>query len=292
MVEKPQWLDPFSPAGIRIATSKILTGMNYRLFYIADTRRRLFETYRELAIIARSHPCDDEMWRASIKQMLQCPKAEDTIARQWFLGLAVKTADNEGISPKDYPSVFDQIMDDIESGPSDIPERDMTMLLWSGAATLSIRGSQKSKIGKSLERSIAIAALTIIGLREDNGDFRTNIEADEEVERETDAEVKTPRGFVRMEVGLIGKGNPEVISDKVGRMERNGIVLYDTLPKRSTARQTAANRGVKLIQIRNNHPTEELRQHLLGLSVGVQDVPISMADVEQRVLDMPLTYFS
>lgn len=36
------------------------------------------------------------------------------------------------------------------------------------------------------------------------------------LDRETDAEIRTARGFVRMEVGLIGEGNPEVIGDKVG----------------------------------------------------------------------------
>ncbi len=101
-----------------------------------------------------------------------------------------------------------------------------------------------------------------------------------------------PRGFVRLEVGLIGKGNSEVISDKVGRMERNGIILMDILPKESTAYQTAANSGVKLIQLRNNHPVEELRQHLASIKVNfVQSQPITLNDVEERIMEMPLSMF-
>ena len=95
-----------------------------------------------------------------------------------------------------------------------------------------------------------------------------------------------------MEVGLIGRGNSEVISDKVGRMERNGVILMDILPANSTAYRTAENRGVKLIQLRNNHPVEELRQHLAYLEVNVQEDSISIEEVEKRVLSMPLSAFA
>ncbi len=191
----------------------------------------------------------------------------------------------------EYPTVFDRMMDKIEA-TSGVDNRDLALLLWSGSATLTIRGSQKSKVGKSLESSIAGATLTAIGLAESRGDFRLNVQADEEAERETDAEIKTNRGFVRLEVGLIGRGNPEVISDKAGRMERNGVILMDLLPQRSTAHQTAANRGVKLIQMRNNHPVEELRQHLVGIRVeSVRKEPISLNEVENQIMKMPLTIF-
>ena len=91
-----------------------------------------------------------------------------------------------------------------------------------------------------------------------------------------------------MEVGLIGKGNPEVIGDKVGRMERNGVILFDTLSNNSTMWQTAEQGGVKLIQLRNNHPVEELRQHLASLGIPVQTEAISPEEVERRVMEMPL----
>lgn len=167
----------------------------------------------------------------------------------------------------------------------------MALLLWCGTATLTIRGSHKSRIGKSLERSIARAVLTGIDLNEGDGDFRLNVGADAEVDRETDAEIRTARGFVRMEVGLIGEGNPEVIGDKVGRMDRNGIILMDKIPARSTAYRTAEHRGVRLIQLRNNHPVEEVRQHLAGLGVPVRQKPIAKDQVEKRVLKMPLSAF-
>ena len=199
-----------------------------------------------------------------------------------------KTATNLELKVANYPTVFDQMIDDIEKYPSDIKTRDTALLLWSGAATLTIRGSQKAKIGIALEKSLTRAALTIIGLNEEDGQFRLNIEADEEVARQTDAEIRTVRGFMRMEVGLIGEGNPEVIGDKVGRMDRNGVIMFDALRANSTMWDTAVQRGVKLIQMRNNHPVEELRQHLHSLRVPVQAEPISSDEVEKRVMEMPL----
>ena len=290
--ERPQWEDPFSPEGIREATSKILTGTNYRLFYEGVTRRKLIKTYRELAELARQHPHDDEEWKQSIRAMLREGTPEERNLRHWLLGLTKKTADNLGVKTEDYPTVFDQMIADIEEYPSDIKTRDTALLLWAGAATLTIRGSQKAKIGIVLEKSITRAALTIIGLSEEDEQFRLDIEADEEVSRQTDAEIQTPRGFMRMEVGLIGRGNPEVIGDKVGRMDRNDVILFDTLSATSNMWNTAGQRGVKLIQLRNNNPVKELRQHLANLNVPVQAEPISPEEVEKRVMEMPLQAFT
>ena len=289
--ERPQWEDPFSPEGKRNATSKILTGTNFRLFYVGVTRRKLIKTYRELTELARQHPHDDEEWKENIRVMLREGTPEERNLRHWLVGLTKKTADNNGVKTEDYPGVFDQMIDDIEEYPSDIKTRDTALLLWAGAATLTIRGSQKAKIGIALEKSLARAALAIIGLSEEEGQFRLNIGADEEVLRQTDAEIQTPRGFMRMEIGLIGKGNPEVIGDKVGRMDRNDVILFDTLSATSAMWDTAGQRGVKLIPLRNNHPVEELRQHLANLNVSVQSESISPEEVEQRVMEMPLEAF-
>ena len=289
--DKPSW-DPFTPRGTREATARVLTGRNYRLFYEAATRRTLIETYGELTKIARKHPKDDEAWREHVRELVSTGELEDRRMRQWLIGLTRKTAQNLGITVDEYPKIFDETMADIAAAvSSDAERREMALLLWCGTATLTIRGSQKARIGKSLERAIARAALTAIGLSEDNGDFRLNVSADAEVDREMDAEVRTARGFVQMEVGLIGEGNPEVIGDKVGRMNRNSIILMDKIPARSTAYRTAEHRGVKLIQLRNNNPVEEIRQHLDGLGVSVRGKPIAINQVEKSVLRMPLSAF-
>ena len=244
--ERPQWEDPFSPEGKRETTSKILTGMNFRVFYEGVTRRKLIKTYRELTELARQHPHDDDGWKESVRTLLREGTPEERNLRYWLLGLAKKTATNLELKVEDYPTVFDQMIADIEEYPSDIKTRDTALLLWSGAATLTIRGSQKAKIGIALEKSLARASLTIIGLNEEEGQFRLNIQADEEVSRQTDAEIQTLRGFVRMELGLIGEGNPDVIGAKVGRMYRNNLIMFETLSATSAMWNTAEQRSVKL----------------------------------------------
>lgn len=268
--------------------SKILTGRNYRLFFEGVTRQQLIAAYTDLAVIARCHPTDDDQWRQAISEKLADSSAGNV--RQWLLGLTRKTAQNLGISVSDYPTVFADMMDDIEGWSSAMPPRETALLLWCGAATLTIRGSQKAKIGKALERSVTRTVLTILGLVEDR-DFWLDIGADAEVDRQMDAEIRTPRGRVPMEVGLIGKGNPEVIGDKIGRLSRNGVILFDVLSPGSAMWETAERAGVKLIQMRNNHPVEELRQHLHQLRVDVRGCPIELGAVESEVLAMPLDGF-
>ena len=77
----------------------------------------------------------------------------------------------------------------------------------------------------------------------------------------------------------------------MGRMDRNGVIMFDALRANSTMWDTAAQRSVKLIQMRNNHPVEELRQHLHSLRVSVQAESISTEEVKKRVMEMPLQVF-
>ena len=282
-----KWEDPFSPEGQREMTAKVLSGVNYRLFVEGVTRRKLVKTYRELTELANSHPEDEGKWREKLRNKIE---GKDKELRYWLVGLAQKTAKNLDYKVGDLPTVFDEVMKELDE-TSDGSVRDTALLLWAGAATLTIRGSQKSKIGKILEKSISRAALTILGLDEKQGDFRLNVEPDAEVPREIDAEVRSPRGWLHVEVGMIGEGNPEVIGDKVGRINRNGVILMDRISSASTAYETARQAGVKLIQIRNNHPVEELRLHLNGLNVPVQAESITTSEVEARVLAMPLSAF-
>ncbi|WP_425153939.1 CfrBI family restriction endonuclease [Candidatus Palauibacter sp.] len=188
-MNQPAWIDPFSPGGLRAATAKILTGTNYRLFFEDVTRRRLIDAYVELAEIARRHPTDDDSWRSEVKALIRDGSGQAPL-RYWLIGLARKTAQNMGLRVADYPVVFDQMVDEIREMPANLAMRETVLLMWAGAATLTIRGSQKARIGKALEKAIARAALTIIGLSEAEEAFRLNIRADREVERETDAEVK------------------------------------------------------------------------------------------------------
>ena len=182
------------------------------------------------------------------------------------------------------------MIDEIKSQSLEIDVRDTALLIWAGAATLTVRGSQKAKIGKMLEKGVIRAALTLIGLDESKGDFVLNIMPDEEVARETDAEVRTNRGMVRIDIGMIGEGNPEVIDDKINRVGKNGVILFDKLSPKSNAWANGEKNQVKLIQIRNSNPVEELRAHLSKLGVKVAD-EIPRKEIVSRVLAMDSSQF-
>ena len=106
-------------------------------------------------------------------------------------------------------------------------------------------------------------------------DFRLNMQRDAEAPREIDVAIARRRGRIRVEMGLIERGNQEVIEDKITRVGTGGMVIFDRIGPRSNARQTAANHQVCFIQIRNNRPLAEMHDFLservgkmLRLAVG------------------------
>ena len=54
--------------------------------------------------------------------MLQEGTPEEKNLRYWLIGLARKTATNLELKVANYPTVFDQMIDDIEKYPSDIKQ--------------------------------------------------------------------------------------------------------------------------------------------------------------------------
>lgn len=289
-----QVYDPFSPEGIREAVGRILEGHNYRLFFEGVTKRRLITTYQNLAKYRMVGEKDDEKWKEAILKIIEEDADKSNLSlRYWLLGLAKKTAENLGVekaSPQIVKEAFNDMIAEIESHSSEMGIRDTALLIWAGAATLTVRGSQKARIGKRLERAIARGILTLIGLSESEGDFRLNIMPDQEVDRETDAEIRTNRGMIRMDVGLIGHGNPEVIDDKISRVGRNGVILFDKLSPNSNAWINAKNERVKLIQMRNSNPVEELRSHLHRLGVPVSN-EVPRDEIAKRIMKMDLNMF-
>ena len=87
-----------------------------------------------------------------------------------LIGLTKKTATNLGIKVADYPAVFDDVMADIEEAANPIAARpSIGLAAMVRHCHFDHTRSQKARIGKSLEVSIARAALTCIGLNEEQG---------------------------------------------------------------------------------------------------------------------------
>ena len=255
----PNVYDLSSVAGVRQIVAALFQGYNYRLYTEGQTRNQLLDAYRQLAAIRQRLPNNAEYdeWMTAVRDELD--GAGNDLA-WWLLGLTNKTAQNLGVRREerlDYLGEIAQHVKEATGDSSDLSFDDAMLMIWAGAATLTIRGSRKSSAGKTLEGAFLRAGLTILGL-EDGVDFWRNMQRDAEVPREIDVEIASRRGRIRVEMGLIERGNQEVIEDKIERVGSGGIVIFDQIGPRSNARQTAENRQVSFIQIRNNRPLTEL----------------------------------
>ena len=259
----PDLYDLDSVAGVRQIVAALFQGYNYRLYTEGQTRNQLLEAYRRLAEVRQRLPgnagYDD--WMSAIRAELR--DGGNDLA-WWLLGLTNKTAQNLGIRRDERLDYLEEIarhIQEVTENSPDLSFDDAMLMIWAGAATLTIRGSRKSSAGKRLERVFLRAGLSILGLTEGT-DFWLNMQRDVEVAREIDGEIASRRGRIRVELGLIERGNQEVIEDKITRVGSGGIVIFDQIGPRSNARQTAENNQVCFIQIRNNRPLTELHGFL------------------------------
>ena len=58
------------------------------------------------------------------------------------------------------------------------------------------------------------------------------------------------RGTVRIDIGMLGEWNPEVIDDNISKVGRNGVVLIQKLSPNSNAWANGERQQVKMLQIR------------------------------------------
>lgn len=290
----PRLYDLTSAAGLREIVAALCLGYNYRLYTEGETRNQLLAAYRELIGILRDLPADADYaeWMAALRSEID--KADGAL-EWWLLGLGRKTADNLGITRNTRFTFLEEVGQHLlavtegHDGPS---FEDAMLMLWAGAATLTIRGSRKSTAGKTLERAFLRAALTVLGM-EEGTDFWLNMERDAEVPREIDAEVSSRRGRIRVEMGLIGQGNQEVIEDKIMRVGTRGMVIFDRIGPRSNAHLTAANNQVAFIQIRNNRPLEAIYNHLTDLvEKDLIPPPTDQEGVRGKLAELPDELFT
>jgi len=302
-----QWLqenitlsDPFSPDSLRTIILYLILGKNYRLLTERNTKEKLFATYVWLSeIYDRAKKEYGENWKEKMLKELMIVEGsskEEKDLMFWLLGLTKKTADNLDISREDFPDFLNQTIIYCKElfSSLDYQEKEdyVWLLMMAGSATLNIRGSQKAKIGKGLERTFLRVALTLLGL-ELGENFWVNIGRDLEVEREADAEVQTKRGRIRIDIGLIARGNQEVIEDKINRVGRHGVVIFDRLGARSTVYETARRNMVKLIQIRHNQPLLELKRHLTPLvNVELKQIPQEENKLKNLLKKLPDKFFT
>ena len=287
--------DAFSAQSLKTLTTHMLMGRNYRLITENNTKGKLMLTYLWLIDIVQNAKNDyGNNWQKELLDDLMNMRRktpEQKNLMHWLIGLTAKTSVNLGVSKEDLPEFLSDVSSHMNQLFSSIGRQEdieaAWLLMMAGSATLNIRGSDKSKIGKQLEKALIRACLCILGLKE-NENFFLNLQRDTEIERETDAEVITRRGRIRVEIGLISSGNQEVTEDKIGRVGRNGVIIFDKVGNRTRIYDTAGRHEVKLIQIRNNQVLMELYRHLRPLVTTELDAPPELeGDIHNAVFSLP-----
>ena len=208
----------------------------------------------------------------------------------WFIGLTGKSIQNviRGTRLENYIDVFDanlkDVCNDIEDTYGNITlqvnyneqgyflkwNNLLRCLLAVGAATLTIRGSEKSLYGKTFEKFVLGSVLTILGFNHiDKSDVSKSDKVfwlSERLDKsESDATLLIKAGVgVRFDIGFIGKGNTEVSLDKVSRFERfmefgrntyatTTIILVDNIGAHSRITTMAQEIDGYILQMRETY---------------------------------------
>lgn len=301
----------YSAAEVRSMVLTILLGKNYRALTEKATRLEI-SCYMSwiLSVCHKAKSAYGDEWLERLQELCSATKRspETQWLRVWLMGLALKTTQNLGVKTGDYGHYLREakrssdalIEQQADATSMELYTNGLTHTLLStsdsvwllqvaGAAVLTIRGSRKSTVGKLLEKAIARACLTALGLRE-GADFQLSLAADSEVDREIDAEITTRRGKVRVDVALIGTGNQEVSEDKLSRVGRNGIVLVDKLGSKSKVPGNAERAGVHITLIQNHLPLTDLYNHLANLmpeGVRLTRPPTTPRRLKRLVSNLP-----
>ena len=242
----------------------VLQGENIRSQTEPLTRRRVAQVSGAMiALFARGHAeVEDFSQRLSelALEQIEASRSSDNASiwpAQWLVGLTGKSVQNvlrsDAEARERYLADFEVaiteaadkcraefgdirislgFVEDQEGRRRELDWKAVTQLTTAiGSATLTIRGSDKSMYGKLFERLVLGSVLTLLGFERVEKETNTRREkvfwlSDSSSARECDATVLIKPGLVaRFDIGFIGKGNPEIMKDKLSRFASH-VELY------------------------------------------------------------------
>lgn len=311
--------------GVRDIVKKVFLGGNVRDITEFITQRRLINSYSAMLDLFLKEIGDKtettEDYASYVAKDLIKSKGDAKMLDLWLLGLTKKGLDNivrtqENIVDYQYSFTesMDDTVDDLEnaygalSGTIEIDGRKMDlnwnvmsfMLMAIGAQTLSIRGSAKSMNGKMFEKLVLGSILSVMGFtflaappnRIDKTKKYFWLSNMDENERETDATVIYNGVAISIDIGFIGKGNPEITLDKVTRFnaykqigglphDMATIIIVDTVGENSDLFNKADRVNGHVLQMKNKDWTIDFSKTLckiMNISHELSDMRISDLD--------------
>ena len=293
---KNDFIETTTEDGLKGIIESVLLGGNVRDTTEYITKKRLINS--NISLLDLFINCNDiclenlsvaEFLDEVCRNLSNSSNSNERLLNLWLLGLTKKGLDNivrTEINIQDYKIKYhESIMESIEllnkhfgeiSGEITINNNkikitcELLVLLFSaiGSQTLSIRGSAKSMNGKLFEKLVLGVVLSIL-------DFKfyksqpANINIGEKIfwlskldehEREVDATVLYNGQAISIDIGFIGKGNPEISLDKVSRFgthktfgsikhDMSTIIIVDTVGENSDIFYKASKVNASIVQM-------------------------------------------
>jgi hypothetical protein len=324
-----EFVEKLGNDAVKNAIKKILIGGNVRDITEPLTRERLFYTYATILLtILNANEKEDDLFKNISKLIhrdnLTKLSAQEKSYINWFVGLTGKSIQNV---IRDNPSNLlrfiddfgkhcDRIVENIKNEFGDISgfikfKNTELPIKWKsmiyvftavGTSTLAIRGSEKSLYGKLFEKLILGSMLEVLGFEyvdKDKSKKNKNVfwlSSQNDDTRESDATILLELGSaVRIDIGFIGRGNPEIALDKVSRFERefelNGIhyysstiVIVDTIGERSKIVELARRIKGHIIQMNMSNWLKDISD-ILFEEFGYES-PINNIESNERIFSI------
>jgi hypothetical protein len=308
-VKASEIVEKLGDDAVKDAVISVLYGKNIRSVTEALTRTRLSRSYGATlkAFMDAQHSIpyfSEKLPFILLKERQSTKNPTKRLYLNWLIGLTKKGYDNilrgDDQNLKEYVPDMDNWINEVaedmsvsygkvnstfaSEGVTKDSIFDWKTLLYLmsaiGSQTLAIRGSEKSAYGKLFEKLVLFSLLQILGFDVIQKDPETKssmvfwLSSAEEGERESDATIIVSPGFAsRVDIGFIGKGNPEISLDKVSRyareMEQGGksyysttIVIIDTVGERSRIFDLANQIDGSIIQMNSNFWVKRIAETL------------------------------
>jgi hypothetical protein len=244
---------------------------------------------------------------ASSKQRLD---NNDLILCRWLCNLTSKGWDNIlQANPENLNDWACSVLESIKKVVyGDIEQNIINMVVYN--ASLAKKGGLKSAMGNLFEPLLLYSGLTACGLKFSSSEKFGDANApcftlDINENRQSDAQIKTGLTHpskIDIDIGFIGKGNPEIIADKTqrfGNMVGGGkkpldhtIIIVSAIPPTENATlvvRQATLLGAKVISMSGNNWVHELSESLwkIGIS-GLLKVPQNTSKAREMLKkDLP-----
>lgn len=242
----------------------VLQGKNVRRFTETLTRTRLIQSYKELINFFDTLKNNYGIFPHEVLNMSKNELLNKKIHTKykpiynWLVGITGKQTENvlRGDFSKDFDELVEKTSAILQENSKNSDSLDLLYILMvAGAQTLTIRGSEKSLHGKYFEKLILGCIFQLIGFKlVKSKDHPVQIQklfflsSQDDENRECDATLINENKAIKVDIGFIGKGNPEITLDKVSRFNKEAEIFGNNVNVKTMVIVDTIGRGSRLYE--------------------------------------------